>query len=214
MLDLDWLAQNQDQLWQLLQRHIVLSLVPVIAGLIVAVPAGVICARWRWVYPPVLGASTAFFAIPSLAMFILLLPFTGLTDMTAMVPLALYTAALLVRNVVDGIRSTDESVRHAAAAMGYGAFARLVRIELPIATPIVLAGLRVATVATIGMVSVASVIGVSSLGDLFIDGAQRFFLTPIIAGIVLTFALAGAADLVLVAIQRILTPWSRAGRTR
>lgn len=214
MFDVQWFLANLEEIGELLQKHVLLSFVPILIGLVLAVPIGLACVRWRWLYPFVLLLSTAFFAIPSLALFILMLPYTGLSDLTAIVPLALYTASLLVRNVVDGINSADDAVRQAAAAMGYGRLHRLISVELPIATPVILGGLRVATVATIGMVSVASVIGLSSLGDLFVDGAQRFFATPIYVGIILTVVLAGATDLLLVAVQRRLTPWSRTGRTR
>lgn len=214
VLDLNWILRNWPHLWDLLQQHMLLSFLPVLIGLAIAVPTGVACVRWTWFYPLALASSSAFFAIPSLALFVFVLPFTGLSPVTAILPLTLYTAALLLRNVVDGIRSTDESVRQAAAGMGYGRLHRLIGIELPIATPLILGGLRVAAVANISMVSVVSVIGLSSLGDLFIDGTQRFFATPIITGIVLTAGLAAGTDLVLVAIQRGLTPWSRARRTR
>lgn len=209
MLDVNWILRNTPHLWELLQQHMLLSFLPVIVGLALAVPLGLACVRWSWMYPVALASSSAFFAIPSLALFVFVLPFTGLSPVTAILPLTLYTVALLLRNVVDGIRSTDESVRQAATAMGYGRMQRLISVELPVATPLILGGLRVAAVANISMVSVVSVIGLSSLGDLFIDGTQRFFATPILVGIVLTAGLAAATDLVLVGVQRGLTPWSR-----
>ncbi|MGW6174115.1 ABC transporter permease [Arthrobacter sp. NPDC055138] len=214
MLDMEWIVRNVPQLWNLLQEHMLLSFVPILIGLALAVPVGVACVRWTWMYPPVLACSSAFFAIPSLALFVFMMPYTGLGRLTAILPLTLYTASLLIRNVVDGIRSTDESVRQAAGAMGYGNLHRLVAVELPVAAPVVLGGLRVATVANIGMVSVVSVIGLSSLGDLFVDGTQRFFITPIVVGIVLTAGLAAIADLILVTVQRRLTPWSPKGRSQ
>ncbi len=214
MFDFAWVWRNLPKIWDLLMQHVVLSYVPVVVGLIIALPVGVACVRWRWCYPIALAASSAFFAIPSLALFVLILPYTGLTPATAIIPLTLYTASLLLRNIVDGIKSTDDSVRQAAAAMGYRPMRRLIGIELPIATPLVLGGLRVAAVANISMVSVASVIGVASLGDLFIDGTQRFFATPIIVGIVLTAVLALVTDLVLVFVQRVLTPWGQIRRVK
>lgn len=208
MLDFSWIERNLSVIAGQVQEHLILSFVPLIVGLAIAIPLGVACVRWAWINPIVLVGSSAFFAIPSLALFVFMLPLTGLSRLTALIPLSIYAVSLLVRNVADGIRSTDESVRQAARAMGYGPMHRLVAIELPIATPLILGGLRVATVANIGMVSVVSVIGLSSLGDLFVDGTQRFFVTPIIVGIVLTMILAAISDLVLVAIQRSLTPWS------
>lgn len=214
MLDVNWILRNTSHLWELLQQHMLLAFLPVIVGLAMAVPIGLICVRWSWLYPVALASSSAFFAIPSLALFVFVLPFTGLSSVTAILPLTLYTLALLLRNVVDGIRSTDESVRQAAAAMGYGRMHRLIAVELPIATPLILGGLRVAAVANFSMVSVVSVIGLTSLGDLFIDGTQRFFATPILVGIVLTAGLAAATDLALVCLQRGLTPWSRGRKTK
>jgi len=214
MFDMNWVMRNADDILGLLRDHLTLSFIPILLGLMLAIPIGVACVRWAWIYPIALAMSTAFFAIPSIALFVFMLPYTGLSQLTAIIPLTLYTVSLLVRNVVDGIRSTDDSVRQAAAAMGYGGIHRLVSVELPIAAPVILGGLRIATVANIGMVAVVSVMGLSSLGDLFVDGTQRFFLTPILVGIVLTTALAVVADLVLVAVQRRLTPWSQAGRNR
>ena len=214
MFDLSWVMRNMPHIWGLLQEHLLLSFIPVLVGLALALPIGIICVRWAWMYPVVLVSSSAFFAIPSLALFVFMLPYTGLGRMTAILPLSLYTVALLIRNVVDGIKSTDESVRQAASAMGYGNVHRLIAVELPNALPVILGGLRVATVANIGMVSVVSVIGLSSLGDLFVDGTQRFFVTPIVVGILLTAALAVVTDLALVTIQRRLTPWSQTRRTQ
>ncbi|MGO1181607.1 ABC transporter permease [Micrococcaceae sp. AOP34-BR2-30] len=209
MFDVDWIIRNWPSIADTTGEHLVLSFLPVLLGLLIAIPVGIIAVHWTWVLPIVIVTSSAFFAIPSLAFFVFMLPLTGLTRMTAIIPLTIYIAALLVRNVIDGIRSTDESVRQAASAMGYGRLHRLVAIELPIATPIVLGGLRVATVANIGMVSVVSVIGLSSLGDFFVDGTQRFFLTPIVVGIVLSVLIAAVADIALVQIQRRMTPWSK-----
>lgn len=208
-VDWGWLSRNTDRLAELLGAHAVLGLVPVLIGVLVAVPLGVACSRWRSIYPGVLALSTAVFAVPSIALFVLMIPFTGLTETTAIVPLTLYAVALLVRNVVDGMRAVDESTRQAAHAMGFSELRRLLTVELPIAVPVIIGGLRVAAVSSIGTVAVVSVIGLQSLGDLFIDGTQRFFATPIIAGIFVTGVLALVVDLLLVGLQRSLTPWAR-----
>jgi osmoprotectant transport system permease protein len=128
------------------------------------------------------------------------------------VPLTIYTLAVLVPNVVDGLRTVPDHVRQAAVAMGFGGLRRLVQVELPIAVPVIMAGLRVATVANISLVSVGALIGIGGLGELFTDGFQRDFPTPIVVGIVLTIGLAVFCDAVLVAVQRLLTPWQRARR--
>jgi osmoprotectant transport system permease protein len=207
--DWAWVSRNSGHVLELLGDHAVLGLVPVLLGLIVAVPLGIACSRWSRVYPPLLVVSTAVFAVPSLAFFVLMIPLTGLTRTTAIIPLAVYTVSMLLRNVVDGMRAVDESTRQAAHAMGFSELRRLLTVELPIALPIVIGGLRVASVSSIGMVAVVSVMGLPSLGDLFVDGTQRFFATPIVVGVLVTAALALAVDLVLVGVQRSLTPWAR-----
>lgn len=212
-MDWDWVARNWPDVVSMLGDHLVLSLVPVVAGVCIAVPLGIACVRWPRIYPFVLVISIALFTIPSVALFIFILPFTGISRLTAIIPLSLYTVSLLVRSVVDGMRSVDESVRQVAAAMGYRGLHRIVSVDLPIAVPVILGGLRVVTVANIGMVAVASVIGIPSLGDLFVDGTQRFFATPIVLGIILIAGLAAVIDLVLVATQRKLSPWARRRRT-
>lgn len=209
MIDWNWISRNANKIWGLLIDHAILSYVPILVGVVLAIPLGIACVRLKWLYPIMLAGSTAFFAIPSIALFVFMLPITGLTRLTALVPLMLYSTSLLIRNVVDGISGADESVRQAAGAMGFTKLHSTVSVELPIAVPSILGGLRVATVANIGMVAVVSVLGLPSLGDLFIDGTQRSFLTPIILGIVLITGLAAISDMLLVVLQRRLTPWSR-----
>jgi osmoprotectant transport system permease protein len=212
-MDWGWVARNWGDVVSLTGDHIILSLVPVLIGVAIAIPLGVACVRWKQIYPVVLVISIALFAIPSVALFIFILPFTGISRLTAIIPLTLYTVSLLVRSVVDGMRSVDESVRQVALAMGYRGLHRIVSVDLPIAVPVILGGLRVVTVSNIGMVAVTSVIGIPSLGDLFVDGTQRFFVTPIVVGIVLVAGLAAVIDLLLVVTQRQLSPWARRRRT-
>jgi osmoprotectant transport system permease protein len=207
-----WIPDHFGMLGTLLGQHSVLAFVPVLLGLLVAVPLGMACVRWPRIYPPVLATTSILYAIPSIALFVFLVSYTGLNPPTAIIPLTLYTLSVLVRNVVDGLRSVPESVRQAATAMGFTGLRRLLRVDLPIAVPVIIAGLRIATVSNISLVSVASLIGLGGLGQLFTDGFQRAFLTPIVVGVVLTVALAVVADVLLVLAQRLLTPWAR-GRT-
>lgn len=207
-----WIPDHFGMLGTLLGQHSVLAFVPVVLGLLVAVPLGMACVRWPRIYPPVLATTSILYAIPSIALFVFLVSYTGLNPPTAIIPLTLYTLSVLVRNVVDGLRSVPESVRQAATAMGFTGLRRLLRVDLPIAVPVIIAGLRIATVSNISLVSVASLIGLGGLGQLFTDGFQRAFLTPIVVGVVLTVALAVVADVLLVVAQRLLTPWAR-GRT-
>jgi osmoprotectant transport system permease protein len=140
-------------------------------------------------------------------LFIVLIPYTGLTDTTVIIPLTLFSLCVLVPNVVDGMRSVPEEVRQAATAMGFGPVRRLVQVELPVAVPIVIAGLRVAMVSSISLASVGQLIGVSSLGYLIVDGYQRDFPEEIYVGGGLIIALALVCDLLLVLLRRVLTPW-------
>jgi osmoprotectant transport system permease protein len=191
-----------------------LGILPALLGLIISVPLGIVCVRWRWLYGPVLSATSVLYALPSLALFIVLIPYTGLTDTTVIIPLTLFSLCVLVPNVVDGLRSVPEPVRQAATAMGFGALRRLAQVELPIAVPIVIAGLRVAVVSSISLATLGQLIGVSSLGYLLIDGYQRAFLTEILVGGGLIIALALVCDLILVLVRRLLTPWRPRRRRR
>ncbi|WP_017559722.1 ABC transporter permease [Nocardiopsis baichengensis] len=213
----DWIARGlEDPIGTALVQHLQLSLIPIALGLLASLPLGVAAARWRRLYPPVLTAVNVLYAVPSIALFFLLLPYTGLTVWTAVLPLALYTLAILVPNIVDGLHQVPDHVRQAATAMGFGPLRRLVRVELPVAVPAVIAGLRVASVATISMVSVASMVGLGGLGALILrEGFNNRFATPIIVGVVLTAVLAFAVDALLVLAQRLLTPWApRRGKGR
>ena len=197
------------QYWQYVLDNAYLGIVPALIGLAVALPAGIACARFRWLYPPVLTVTNIIYAIPSLALFVVLIAYTGLGDLTLIIPLALFSLCVLVPNVVDGLRSVPDPVRQAATSMGFGATRGLVQVELPLAVPVVIGGLRIAVVSSISLVSVGSLIGVNGLGYFFIDGLQRSFSEEIYAAIIGIIALALACDLVLVIVRRLLTPWSR-----
>jgi osmoprotectant transport system permease protein len=215
-MDWGWVPAHVSLLLALAGRNLYLALIPVVLGLVIAVPLGVVSVRWGWMYPPVLSATNVIYAIPSLALFVFLIPFTGIVgstrDLTLIIPLTLYVLSTLVPNVVDGLRSVPEPVRQSATAMGFGALRRLVQVELPIATPVVFAGLRVATVASISLVSVGQLIGNGGLGLVFQDGEQRNLPSEIVAGIGLIVVLAFIADGLLVLLRWLLTPWLRTGR--
>lgn len=208
-----WIGPHMGQLAGLAGHHLYLALLPVLFGLIISVPLGIVSVRWNWVYPPVLTSTSILYSIPSLAMFIFLMPYTGIVgatrDFTLIIPLTLYSLSALVPNVVDGLRSVPEPVRQSATAMGFGDLRRLVQVELPVAIPIVIAGLRVATVSNISLVSVGQLFGNGGLGYLFGDGLARDFSTEIYVGIGLTVILALGADALLVLLRWSLTPWLR-----
>jgi osmoprotectant transport system permease protein len=198
---------NGSLIWQLTRENAYLGVVPALYGLVISLPLGIVAARWRWFYPPALTVTTVVYAIPSLALFIALIPALGLTDTNVVVALTAYSLCITLPNVVEGLRSVPQPVRQAATAMGYGPLRRLATVELPLAVPVIIGGLRVAVVSSISLASVGQLIGVSSLGYLFTDGLQRSYPAEIYTGIALVIALALACDLVLVGIRRALTPW-------
>jgi osmoprotectant transport system permease protein len=210
---------HQDLGW--LWDHVWLSALPVLVGLALALPLGWLAHRYHWIYPPMLSVSGLLYTIPSIALFVLVPPIFGLKALDPLqVPIALsvYSVALLVRVVADGLGSVPDDVVQAATAMGFGPFTRLVRVELPIAVPVISAGLRVATVSNVSMVAIAGTIGLSNLGQLFTTGFQlsspTAYYPPIVLGIVLCVALALTFDLTIVLANRLLTPWRRAVRAR
>ncbi|MDH6125619.1 ABC transporter permease [Kitasatospora sp. GP82] len=211
-----WIGDHLAYLRDLTLDHAVIALVPVLIALLIAVPLGLACVRFPRLYHPLSAVFNVVYALPSLAVFVVLIPYTGLaTRATVMVPLTFYALAVLLPTTVDGLRSVPDSVRQAATAMGYGPWHRLSAVELPAAVPYLVAGLRVAAVSSISLAAVGALIGRGGLGYLFIDGFQRTFPTPIVSGIVLVAALALVTDLLLVLARRLLAPWAvRAGAAR
>ena len=209
-----YLSNNWNTVLTALQQHIWLALVPVVIGFVVALPIGYLGVRFPWLYHPLVNVCGVLYSIPSLALFVFLPVLLGtkiLSPLNIVVALTIYTVALLARTVADGLRSVDPLVVQSATAMGYRRFRRLTDVELPVALPVILAGLRVATVANISLVSVGALVGSGGLGNLFTGGFQLGFVEPIIIGIVLSMLLAGLCDVGLVLLQRRLTPWTRAG---
>ncbi len=214
---LDYLRDNQDTVLAALRQHLELALLPVVLGLLVAVPVGALAHRYRLLRPPLLAATSVLYAVPSLALFVVLPGVLGtriLDPVNIVVALTVYTVALLVRTVVDGLSSVPATVTAAATALGYRRPRRLLQVELPVALPVVLAGLRVATVSNVSLVSVGALLGVGGLGQLFTTGFQLDYTPPIVVGIVLSVVLALLLDAAIVLAQRALTPWVRAGEAR
>ncbi|GAB3465165.1 ABC transporter permease [Kineococcus endophyticus] len=208
-----YLSQNQSTVLDALQQHVVLAVLPLLIGVVVALPVGYLGVRYGWLYHPILNVSGLIYSIPSLAVFVALPYVLGtkiLSPVNIVVALALYTVALMARTVADGLRSVDPTLTEAATAMGYKRTRRLLEVELPLAAPVILAGVRVAAVSNISLVSVGALLGVGGLGALFTRGFQLFYTAPIIVGIVLSIALAAVADLLIVLFQRAVTPWTRA----
>jgi len=209
-----WVTDHGDVIRAALVEHVQLTLVAMIAGLAISLPLGVAAVRWRRLRTPVLLTAGVFYAIPSLAFIVLLAPWTGyLTRTTIAIPLTTYTLLILTRNVITGLEAVPEDVREAATGMGYSPLRRLLRVELPLAVPAIVAGIRIATVSTIALVTIGFVVGHGGLGELIDQGLRAYVdYSPLTVGIALSVALALAADLLLLLVQRLLTPWARVAR--
>jgi osmoprotectant transport system permease protein len=214
-LDWNWLRRNADDIAVLLGQHALLAVIPVLLALVIAIPLGYLVFKTGRSANGILAVFGVIYSIPSLALFValpLVLGTSILSPLNVAVALAIYTVALLVRSVVDGLRSVPASVKQSATAIGFGWFRRLARVELPLAMPVIFAGLRVATVSNIALVSVAAIIGTGALGELFDRGLASRFYTPLIVGLVLSVLLALVADLMILLIQRNTLPWARKRR--
>ncbi|MCH0561652.1 MULTISPECIES: ABC transporter permease [unclassified Streptomyces] len=195
--------------------HLREALIPVLAGLLLALPVAQLCVRLRWLYPPVLGVTTVLYAIPSLAFFVVLIDYTGQTETTVMIPLAVYSLVVFVPAIVDGVRSVPQETLDAATAMGLGPVRRYLQVQLPIAAPAIIAGLRVATVSSISLVSVGMLIGnQGALGNLLYDGMSYGRPRLVWLSVIGTAVLATGVDTLLVLLRRVLTPWMPRGARR
>ena len=207
----DWVLDNLDEIAQRLGEHVLMVVAAVAIGFVISFGLAILARRFPRTYGPILAVTGTLYAIPSLALFVLLIPITGLSLTTGIVALVLYTLLILVRNIVTGLEGVPPDVVEAATGMGFSASQRFWRVELPIATPIIVAGLRIATVTTVGLVAITTFIGLGGLGYLIINsGTRRFFPTSIYVGVLLCVLLAVLADLALLWVQRRLTPWAKA----
>jgi osmoprotectant transport system permease protein len=211
-----WLRDHLGEVLALTVRHIYLAGVPLLLGLLIALPLGWLARRYRGLYPILIIGTGLLYTIPSLALFIML-PFllgTKILDpVNVIIAMTIYTVALLVRTVADGLASVPEEVNQSATAMGYKRVRRFMSVELPLAVPVISAGLRVAAVSNVSIVSVAALIGVEQLGSLFTDGFDRAFMEPIIVGVIACVLLALLFDGVILGLTRLATPWQRAGKS-
>lgn len=204
-----WVFSHLPDIWQRFLEHLELTFIAVGIGFVVAFALSLAIRELPWLYPPVVWMTGILYTIPSLALFALLIPFTGLSLLTAEIGLVSYTLLILVRNIVSGLRSVPSDVREAAVGMGYSSSQLLWRIELPLSLAVIIAGLRVAVVTTVGLVTVTALIGRGGLGALILLGLQDFFATPLLIGAVGSILLAVLLDAALVVLQRRVTPWDR-----
>lgn len=190
-------------------QHLGLTVAAVVAGLVIAFPLALSARRYPRLETTILGVSTGIYTVPSLALFPLLVPFTGLSPTTVVIGLALYALTVLVRSMLQGLRSVPDEVRECATGLGYGRSRLLYLVELRLALPVIMAGLRVATVSTVALTTVGSLVAYGGLGNLIKDGVSTNFRAELLTAAVLCVVLAVLLDVLLVLAQRVLTPWTR-----
>ncbi len=209
----EYFVDEWDQISEALVQHLQLTLVAVAIGVVVSAVLTALALRFRWSASPISGVTGVLYTVPSVALFGLLVPYTGLSIWTAVIPLVAYTLLILFTNFVAGFRAVPAAVRDAAEGMGMSPARRILGVELPIASPYIITGLRIATVSTVGLVTVASIIGQGGLGRLILDGLRRTFWTPMVIGALLSILLALALDLIIQLLGRLATPWLRRSRS-
>ena len=203
------MQDNSDDIQRYLEQHIVLTIEAVVIAMLIAFPLALLAFRFRWLVTPLLGATGILYTIPSLALFAFIYPFTGLKPTTVLVGLVIYALLVLVRNTIAGLDGVPADVREAARGMGYGRLRMLWKVELPVALPTIMAGVRVATVSTVALVTVGVIVGEGGLGQLIFRGFNSDYRAEIMTASLLTVALGLALDLLLALATRLLMPWSR-----
>ena len=206
-----WVINNLGLIGELTLAHIGLSLIPVVLGAFLSIPIGWLAHRFPLARGSILGVVGIFYTIPSLALFVLLPPLFGfpiLSELNVIVALVIYAVAIMVRTVADAFASIEPHTLRSATAMGYAEWGRFFSVELPLAGPVLLAGLRVVAVSTVSLVTVGVLVGIQSLGYLFTDGFQRKIVSEVFTGVVMTFLIALIVDALLVLIGRLVLPWS------
>lgn len=203
----DWVGRHTEQIQAATFEHLRLTVIAVGVGLVISLALAAISLRFARLYAPLAGAAGVLYTIPSLALFALLLPITGFNTLTAEIGLVSYTLAIFLRNIVEGVRGVAPAVLDAADGMGYRSLHRFATVDLPLAAPAIVAALRIATVTTVGLVTVTGLIGQGGYGSFIDSGLSRDFSTEIMLGGGLSVVMAVVLDAVLVAVERVLTPW-------
>lgn len=206
----DWIGRHTDDIGEQLIQHVQLTAIAVGLGLLISFPLALVARRYRRTYGPITAVTGVMYTIPSLALFAFLVPYTGLSFLTAEIGLVSYTLLILIRNIVAGLDGVPEDAREAARGMGYSERQLLWKVELPLARPVIMAGIRIATVTTIGLVTVTALIGLGGLGQFILLGIRQFFPTASLLGAALSVVLAICAELIFLLIERLTTPWTRA----
>ena len=208
-----YLTDRRQEILDATVQHITITVVAVLVGLLIAFPLALLARRLPRLESLILGVTTGIYTIPSLALFPLMVPFTGLTATTVVLGLALYALTILVRSLLEGFRSVPDEVRESAIGLGYSRLKLLFGVELPLALPVVMAGLRVAAVSTVALTTVGSLVSYGGLGNLIKDGVSTNFRAELLTASVICVLLAILLDVVLVGTQRVLTPWTRGARS-
>lgn len=212
LVDWSWVTDHLDDIRADATEHLQLTALAVGIGFALSMTMALVAVRWRWTYPLLAGVCAVVYSIPSVALFGILVPITGLGIVPAEIALVGYTLLILLRNIVAGFDGVSPAVREAADGMGYEPWRRVARIDLPLALPAIIAGLRIATVTTVGLVTVAALVGKGGFGNLINDGLERQFPTPVVVGTVLSIALAISLDLLFVLLERVAAPWANRPR--
>lgn len=211
---LDWVSRNLDRIFDRAVEHVWLTLIAVVVGFAISFPMAIYAYRHQRTYPPIAWFTGLLYTIPSVALFAILVPYTGLSTLTAEIGLVSYTLLILIRNVYVGLQGVPAEVREAAQGMGFTNRQTLWRVEVPLALPTIIAGVRIATVTTIGLVTVTALTGKGGLGYFILLGLDRFFPTASILGAALSMVLAVIFDSLLLGVQKLLMPWAREATTR
>lgn len=205
----DWVADHASEIGSQVLEHVELTVIAIVIGFAISFPLAILAHRRRWTYVPITWVAGVLYTIPSLSLFVILVPITGLSATTVEIGLVSYTLLILIRNTVAGLGSVPEDVVDSARGMGFSSRQMLWRVEVPLAFPVMMAGIRIATVSTIALVTVGSLIGRGGVGQFILEGLRTLFQTEIVLGAVLAAGLAFAADGALSVLQRSLTPWAR-----
>ncbi|MFC7496721.1 MULTISPECIES: ABC transporter permease [unclassified Nocardioides] len=210
----DYLQDYRHEIVDATVQHLQITIAAVVLGVLAAFPLALLARRLPRLESTILGVSTALYTIPSLALLPLLVPFTGLTMTTVVIGLAIYALTVLVRSMLEGLRSVPAEVKESATGLGYGATRRLLKVELPLALPVMMGGLRVATVSTVALTTIGTIVSFGGLGNMISDGVLTNFRAELMTASVLCIVLAVVLDLLIVGSQWLLTPWTHRGVAR
>jgi osmoprotectant transport system permease protein len=209
-----WIREHLGEIASRGAEHAWLTFLAVTFGFAISFPLAILAHRHKWIEAPATWIAGVLYTIPSLALILLLVAVTGFSYVTVVIPLTTYTLLILIRNILAGFESVPSDAKDAALGMGFSARQLLWRVEIPLAMPVIIAGVRIATVSTIGLITIAALIGRGGFGQFILEGLDELFWTPLLLGVVLSVAFAVLADLLLIGVGRLVSPWARAAHLR